>query len=108
MFSDEIIAGYDKLIMVTGWTDLRCGVRGLTNYLDTYFGVNVYDEPGTVYLFCGRSARKIKALTYSKDVGVLLLNIELESKRVRWIRKDFELREISETEFHQILNGERL
>ena len=54
----EILMGATVYI-VTGYTDMRKGIDGLTQIVECSVGKDVYSE--AVYLFCGRNNTKMKA-----------------------------------------------
>ena len=64
-------AGFSHIYVITGRTDMRRGIDGLAAILQNQFGLNPFEE-GSIFLFCGRRADRIKALVYEGD-GFLLL-----------------------------------
>ena len=60
----EILMGATVYI-VTGYTDMRKGIDGLAQIVEGSVGKDVYSK--AVYLFCGRSNTKIKALVWDGD-----------------------------------------
>ena len=53
----DMLAGATVYI-VTGYTDMRKGIDGLSIIVEGKLGQDVYSK--SVYLFCGRSCSKIK------------------------------------------------
>ena len=60
----DMLAGATVYI-VTGYTDMRKGIDGLSIIVEGKLGQDVYSK--SVYLFCGRSCSKIKALVWDGD-----------------------------------------
>lgn len=106
MLSSGHIGSYKKIIMKCGYTDLRCGIASLCLQLSMLYNVDL-NEKDVLYLFCGRSCEKVKGLIHM-DRGFVLLNIMLETERVKWIRNSQELIEISEDQLQSILQGKRI
>ena len=61
-------------------------------------------KPNTLFLFCGRSASKIKGLLWEGD-GFLLLYKRVESGRFSWPRTSDELRSLSPEQFRWLMRG---
>ena len=61
MLKDKL--GVKRVFIACGYTDLRFGVDGLANEVQNVFQLDPFDE-GTLFLFCGRSNRKIKGLLW--------------------------------------------
>lgn len=97
---------FNRIVLKTGYTDLRCGIPTLTEILTNFYGVDFRDE-GVLYLFCGTKCNKIKGLIRERE-GFMLLSIQLFTDRVRWIRKDDGLKEISQEQFDLIKRGKRI
>ena len=82
MLKDKL--GVKRVFIACGYTDLRFGVDGLANEVQNVFQLDPFDE-GTLFLFCGRSNRKIKGLLWEGD-GFLLLYKRLENGKFNWQR----------------------
>lgn len=107
MLEDDIAVSYKRIVIKCGYTDLRCGISSLSVYLSMLYGVNWKESNEVLYLFCGRSCRKIKGLIHTKN-GFLMMNILLEKNSVKWPRKTDELKEITEEQLKQLLAGEKI
>ena len=89
MFKDGL--GIKKAYIACGYTDLRYGVDGLASLVQYQFDLNPFDE-GTIFLFCGKKADRIKALLWEGD-GFL------------WPRSKEELRNITMEQYRWLMTG---
>ena len=55
MLRDLDLSKYQKVIIATGFTDLRLGARGLVNLIQYKYGLDFYDQ-SSIFMFCGRKA----------------------------------------------------
>ena len=101
MFKDGL--GIKKAYIACGYTDLRYGVDGLASLVQYQFDLNPFDE-GTIFLFCGKKADRIKALLWEGD-GFLLLYKRLANGRFRWPRSKEELRNITMEQYRWLMTG---
>ena len=101
MFKDGF--GIKKAYIACGSTDLRYGVDGLASLVQYQFDLNPFDE-GTIFLFCGKRADRIKALLWEGD-GFLLLYKRLANGRFRWPRSNEELRDITMEQYQWLMTG---
>ena len=101
MFKDGL--GIKKAYIACGYTDLRYGVDGLASLVQYQFNLNPFDE-GTIFLFCGKKADRIKALLWEGD-GFLLLYKRLANGRFRWPRSKEELRNITMEQYRWLMTG---
>lgn len=69
MFKEGL--GIKKAYIACGYTDLRYGVDGLAALIQYQFSLDPFDE-GTMFLFCGRRADRIKGLLWEGDGFILL------------------------------------
>ena len=53
--------GFKRVIVCCGRTDLRKGIPGLTAFVRLNYGLDT-TEKGTLFLFCGNRADRIKGL----------------------------------------------
>lgn len=60
--------------------------------------------PNTLFLFCGRSASKIKGLLWEGD-GFLLLYKRVEAGHFAWPRNSSELRSLYPEQFKWLMSG---
>lgn len=101
MFKDPYI--YKKIYIACGYTDLRYGIDGLASLVQEAFNLNPYDE-GTLFLFCGRKADRIKGLLWEKD-GFLLLYKRLSNGRYHWPRSSSEMKQMTSEQFKWLTTG---
>ena len=64
-------AGFKKVYLAIGTTDLRKGIEGLAAIVKFQFNLDPYDK-NTLFLFCGKKTDRIKGLVWEGD-GFLLL-----------------------------------
>ena len=103
MFHDGCAFNYKKIVMKCGYTDLRAGIPSLSSLLSMIYGVN-WNDNDTLYFFCGRTCGKIKGLIHTVD-GFVLVNILLETARVKWDRSTSDLREITPEQLDVLIRG---
>lgn len=96
-------SGFSHIYVITGRTDMRRGIDGLAAILQNQFGLNPFEE-GSIFLFCGRRSDRIKALVYEGD-GFLLLYKRVAIGRFQWPRTPDEVRDLSEDDFHHLMEG---
>ena len=92
-----------SIYLVCGYTDLRYGIDGLAGVVSENFHLNPFDK-GTLFLFCGRRADRIKGLFWEGD-GFLLLYKRLENGRFQWPRTPEEARKMSPRQFRWLMEG---
>ena len=73
----------DAIYLVCGYTDLRRSTDGLSVTLEA---MGHFQEEGSLYLFCGRRADRLKALRRSNGRDGVL-NIRERKRRYHWPRK---------------------
>ena len=96
--------GVSRVIVCCGRVDLRKGIPGLTAYVRLNYGLST-TEKGTLFLFCGNRADRIKGLIYEGD-GMLLLTKRLYAgNRFQWPRTPDEARELTTEQFHRLMDG---
>lgn len=95
--------GFSHIYVVTGRTDMRRGIDGLAAIIQTQLGLDPFQEK-SIFLFCGRRADRIKALVYEGD-GFLLLYKRVAIGRFQWPRTPAEVRDLSEEDFHHLMEG---
>ncbi len=91
------------IYIVCGYTDLRYGIDSLAAIIENRFHMNLF-IPNTLFLFCGRSASKIKGLLWEGD-GFLLLYKRVDCGRFTWPRNSSELRSMSPEQFRWLMQG---
>ena len=88
--------------VVTGYTDMRKGIDGLAQIVEGSVGKDAYSK--AVYLFCGRSNTKMKALVWDGD-GFLLLYKRLDNGRYRWPRTECEAKQLTSQQLRWLMDG---
>lgn len=100
MFNDA--AGFDKIYIACGYTDLRRGIDGLAGIVQNEFRLNPFQN--VLFLFCGKRTNRIKALLWEGD-GFILLYKRLEAGKFQWPRSEKEAKEISPRQFRWLTEG---
>ena len=103
MLKDMDTARFPRIFIICGYTDLRKGAAKLVNIVRALYGMNVYDK-GSIFLFCGRKATTIKAITWEGD-GMLLLTKSVVRGRYVWPRDTEEARQLTPEQFKLLMNG---
>ena len=91
------------IYIVCGRTDLRYGIDSLAAIIEQKYQLSLF-VPNTLFLFCGRSASKIKGLLWGGD-GFLLLYKRVDCGHFTWPRSSDELRSMNAEQFHWLMNG---
>ena len=94
---------FKKTYIATGYTDLRYGVNGLSILVVQQFKLNPFDE-GTLFLFCGKKADRIKGIVWEGD-GFLMVYKRVEKGKYQWPRNRNELKELSTQQYLNLVNG---
>ena len=93
----------DNVILCCGYTDMRRSIDGLAAMVQQVFKMDPCSR--NLYLFCGRSNTRIKALFFEGD-GYILLYKRLEcGSRFQWPRKESEARLITPQQLRWLLEG---
>ena len=79
----EDAAGIRKVVLACGTVDLRKGIDGLAMIIGDKYKQNPF-EKGTLFLFCGQRADRIKGLLWM-GTGFLLLYKRFEDGRLSWL-----------------------
>ena len=96
------ISKAEHIYIAVGYTDMRKQVDGLSALVTTQFSLDPFSN--SVFLFCGRNSRVIKALYWEGD-GFVLLYKRLEDGRFKWPRDESEAKEITRQQFRWLLEG---
>lgn len=96
------ISKVSNIYIITGRTDMRCGIDGLMSIISYSYELDPYNK--ALYLFCGRRADRIKALLYDKD-GFTLFYKRLETGRYQWPRNKSEALKIDRQQFRWLMEG---
>ena len=103
MLKDADPAYFAGTYIVCGYTDLRYGIDSLAAIIERRYHMNLF-VPHTLFLFCGRSASKIKSLLCEGD-GFLLLYKRVESGHFTWPRSSDDLKSMSAEQSHWLMQG---
>ena len=91
-----------SIYLACGYTDMRKSIDGLAAIVQYQFHLDPFDN--CLFLFCGRSSNKIKALYWEGD-GFLLLYKRLEDGKFKWPRSENEVKEITFQQYRWLLEG---
>lgn len=91
------------IYIVCGYTNLRYGIDSLAAIIERKYKMKLF-VPNTLFLFCGRSASKIKGLFWEGD-GFLLLYKRVETRHFSWPRNSDELRSMTPEQFRWLMQG---
>ena len=103
MLRDLDAGKYKAVYIVCGYTDLRRGIDGLATMVQNELRLDPFDR-GSLFLFCGRRADRIKGLLWEGD-GFLLLYKRREEGRYRWPRNEKEVRAMSPQQYKWLMEG---
>ena len=96
------ISRAEHIYIAVGYTDMRKQVDGLSALVIAQFKLDPFSN--SVFLFCGRNSRVMKALYWEGD-GFVLLYKRLEDGRFKWPRDESEAKEITRQQFRWLLEG---
>ena len=99
----EDAAGIRRVVLACGYVDLRKGIDGLSMIIGDKYHQNPF-EKGTLFLFCGRRADRIKGLLWMGN-GFLLLYKRFESGSLSWPRNTEEAADLTEEQYHYLMLG---
>lgn len=99
----EDAAGIRKVVLACGTVDLRKGIDGLAMIIGDKYKQNPF-EKGTLFLFCGQRADRIKGLLWM-GTGFLLLYKRFEDGRLSWPRTTQAAAELTEEQFQYLMLG---
>ena len=77
-------------------------IDGLSAIVQHSFNLDLFSN--SVFLFCKRNSRIMKALYWEGD-GFVLLYKRLENGKFKWSRNESEAREITPQQFRGVLEG---
>lgn len=103
MLRDADPNSFAGIYIVCGFTDLRYGIDSLAAIIEQRYHMDLF-VPNTLFLFCGRSATKIKGLLWEGD-GFLLLYKRVESGHFTWPRTSQDLRAMTAEQFRWLIQG---
>lgn len=96
------ISKAEHIYIAAGYTDMRKQIDGLSAIVQHHFNLDPFSN--SVFLFCGRNSRIMKVLYWEGD-GFVLLYKRLENGKFRWLRNEYEAREITPQQFRWLLEG---
>ena len=99
----EDAAGIRRVVLACGYVDLRKGIDGLSMIIGDKYHQNPF-EKGTLFLFCGRRADRIKGLLWMGN-GFLLLYKRFEAGSLSWPRTTEEAADLTEEQYHYLMLG---
>lgn len=91
-----------NVYIVTGYTDMRKGIRSLVPYVMQNFKMDPYES--SLFLFCGKKCDRLKALLWEPDGFVLLYKV-LDNGRYQWPRNEKEVKELTWEQFTWLMQG---
>ena len=100
MFKEGL--GIKKAYIACGCTDLKWRGRSRRSY-----SISVQSDPfdeGTMFLFCGRRADRIKGLLWEGDSFILLYK-RLSNGRFRWPRSEEEMKTMTTEQYQRLMSG---
>lgn len=99
----ELIKNIERVIIICGRTDMRCGIDRLSAIIRFHYGLDPL-EAGSLFLFCGRKTDRIKGLIYN-GTGFCLVYIRLTDGKFQWPRNSDEARDISPEQYRRFMDG---
>lgn len=103
MLKDADPNSFADIYIVCGYTDMRYGIDSLAAIIESKYHLPLF-IPGTLFLFCGRRANKIKGLVWERD-GFLLLTKRVEEGYFVWPRNSAEAKKLSPAQFRWLMDG---
>jgi transposase len=91
-----------RIFIKPGFTDMRKQINGLAVLVEEEMRRDPLN--GHLYLFCGKSRRRLKALYWDRT-GFCLWLKRLEEDRFPWPMNDEESRELTRGELDMLLDG---
>lgn len=92
----------ENIYVVCGRTDMRKSIDGLAAIIQERFALDLFSD--SLFLFCGRSKDKMKALLWEGD-GFLLMYKRLENGRFNWPRNESDVRKLTEEQYQWLMQG---
>lgn len=100
----ESITGIEKIMLVLGRTDMRKGPYGLAIHIDLFCKMDPF-QSGILWLFCGRSHKRIKGLFFDPDRGFCMFQQEVSNGSFQWPRIDGTVMELSFDQYKRLMDG---
>lgn len=95
------ISKAEKIYIATGYTDMRKSIDGLAAIVQQNFHLDPCSN--SLFLFCGKSSSKLKALYWEED-GFVLLYKKLENGKFKWPRNEQEAQLITSQQFRWLID----
>lgn len=102
MFRDTDPYSFSGIYLVCGRTDMRYGIDSLATIIENRYHLPLLD-PGTLFLFCGRRANRLKELLWEGD-GFLLFTKRIDEGHFSWPRNSSEARKLSPKQFEWLMD----
>lgn len=103
MLRDADPSSFAAIYVVCGRTDMRYGIDRLASIIENRYHLPLF-VPNTLFLFCGRNAKKIKGLVWEGD-GFLLLTKRVDCGHFTWPRTSAEARKLEPHQFAWLMQG---
>ena len=91
-----------NVYIVTGYMDMRKGIRSLVPYVMQNFKMDPYES--SLFLFCGKKCDRLKALLWEPDGFVLLYKV-LDNGHYQWPRNEKDVKELTWEQFTWLMQG---
>lgn len=92
----------EHVFIACGYTDMRKSIDGLSAIIVQQFQMDPFQP--SLFLFCGRSQDRFKALLWQGD-GFLLLYKRFEKGRLHWPRIPDEVRKLTPQQYRWLMEG---
>lgn len=92
----------EHVYVACGYTDQRSGIDRLASLVKTAFQLDPFS--GSLFLFCGKRADRMKALYWDAN-GFVLLYKRLEQGQYQWPRTPDEVRELTPQQLRWLQEG---
>ena len=99
----NVASGFKYIYLCTGYIDLRRGIDGLIAVVNAEFKLDP-TESNYIFLFCGRTGDRIKALLYEGD-GWLLCYKRFTDGKLQWPRSTSEARTLTPQQYRWLMEG---
>lgn len=90
-----------RIFVYAEYVDMRSGFNGLAGFVRDQLAMKI--EDGDLFLFVGKTRKRIKGLCYD-GTGLVLISKRMDHGRVMRL-EDFECGEITSEELHLIFRG---
>ena len=94
---------FKKIYLVTGRTDLRNGIAGLSTLVRLKFGKDPLEED-TLFLFCGNDRKTVKGLVWDGS-GYVMITKKLARGHFQWPRNSTEAKSLTQDDFIRLMDS---